>query len=418
MRYVLCLLAVGCFVAFEAGCSRTTSEPEAAVDPGDRAELARANNRFAVALYAQVRKEPGNLFLSPYSISTGLAMSYAGARGTTAEQMAKTLHFPFHSKRLHPAFAALRKELQGKQAKGYEIQSANALWLQQGFGLQAEFVEIAEKYYDGKVSEVDFVGGPEAARAAINEWVAKQTRDRIKALVQPDDLTPLTRLVLTNAIYFKGNWAAQFPKAATHNLPFYRKNGDSVKAPLMSQCATFRYWGDDTLQVAEFPYVGKRLAMMVVLPRSAECLSAIEKTLTPDQIAQWLSRLEERIINVYLPRFKAKLRLELTEPLSALGMPLVFDRDQADFTGMTGTDPQKRLHIAKVLHEAFVEVNEEGTEAAGATAVAHDKDKAAVGARHAQEPPTFRADHPFLFLIRNTRSGSIVFVGRLTDPSK
>jgi serpin B len=426
MRHVFSLIAAGCILTLGFGCSVTVT-PDNAKEKGkdtrpdvegiSQAELVKGNNQFAVELYARVGKEPGNLFVSPYSISTAMGMTYAGARTTTAEQMAKTLHFPADERRLHPTFAGLRKEILAGQGKGYEIQTANALWPQKGYGFRTEFTDTVRQLYNASVQEVDFVDAREPARSTINDWVAKETRDKIMGLLQPGDLTELTRLVLTNAIYFKGDWAAQFPKAGTQPRYFYRKNGDYVTTPQMAQCAEFPFWQDDTLQVAEFPYVGKHLSMVVVLPRSAEGLPAVEKTLSPEKLADWIGKLKTTKINVFLPRFKARTRLDLKEQLSALGMPVAFDRDNADFTGMTGTDPNKKLHISKVIHEAFVEINEEGTEAAGATAVIEEA-KSAKGTPSVVVPPTFRADRPFLFVIRDTRSGSVLFMGRLADPSK
>jgi serpin B len=415
---LLTTVFLGCLLILATGCIGTKEEPAPgpAVDGIAEAELVKNNNQFAFDLYAKIRGEPGNLFVSPASISTALAMTYAGARGTTAEQMAKTLHFPADEKKLHPTLAGLNKKIQAGQGKGYEIQMANALWVQQGFGLQPAFLDTMKSHYGAGVREVDYIGGTDAACKSINGWVEQQTKERIKGLLQPSDLDKLTRLVLTNAIYFKGSWGARFPKTGTRDRPFYRKNGDFVTFPMMAQCAPFPYWESDTLQVAEFPYVGKQLSMSIFLPRSAEGLPAFEKTVTPEKIAEWSSKLSEQKINVYLPRFKVTQRLDLKESLRDMGMPLAFDSDKADFTGMTGTDPQKKLHISKVIHEAFVEINEEGTEAAGSTAVVGTA-KSVKGPVE-PEPPTFEANRPFLFVIRDNRSGSILFIGRLSDPTK
>jgi len=415
MRQFLLIFAISSLAAVGAGCSTSKKAPDPVIEENavDTAELVAGNNRFALDLYGQLRQEPGNLFLSPYSISTCLGMTYAGAHGPTADEMAKVLHFRTDDQQLHPAFSALRKRIEDENAKGYRIDSANALWLDQGFVLEADFVATIGKYYAGQFRQVNF-GAGDAARAAINDWVAKQTRDKIKEFIQPNVLDPLlTRLVLTNAIYFKGDWASRFPKEKTQEQLFYRKKDDTVKAPLMEQHGMFPYCEYDALQVVELPYVGKQLSMVVVLPRSVEGLDAVEKSLTQEKLAEWGRTLRPKNIKVFLPRFKTTLRLDLKEQLSALGMPLAFDPGKADFTGVS----QEKLHISKVLHEAFVEVNEEGTEAAAATAVIMEK-KSDAGPRGHFEPPTFRADHPFLFLIRDNRSGSILFIGRITDPTK
>lgn len=404
------LLAIGLTISLAAGCSSKEAGGTAA--PMEEAELVQANNRFAVDLYAQLCREPGNLFFSPYSVSTALGMTYAGARGTTAEQMATTLHFPADAAKLAPAFAGLNKKLQADAGKGCEILTANDLWVQSDFGLQKAFVDTARTHYQAEVGEVDFANAAEAAATKINERVARQTKGKIDKLLQPSDLTPLTRLVLTNAVYFKGDWAAQFPKAGTLKLPFYRKNGDFVSTPLMAQSATFPFWEDKQFSIGELPYVGKRLSMVVIVPKSAEGLPEIEKSLTLGKIDEWIKQMQAQRINVYLPRFKTSFRVDLKERLSEMGMPLAFDRNQADFSGI-GADPKKKLHISKVLHEAFVEVNEEGTEAAGATAVIMEEK----GDRVVIVPPTLRADRPFLFFIRDTSSGAILFLGRVSDPT-
>jgi serpin B len=400
-----------------AACSRTNvATPDVPANNGiDPTELVKANNQFALDLYAKLTAEPGNRFFSPFSISTALGMTYAGARGTTAEEMARTLHFPPDHKRLHPTLNGLLGKIQSEQGTGYEIQLANALWLQKGFGLQAEFLDVTKTHYQAGLREVDFEGSPGDARNAINAWVDQNTKGKIKELLAPSDVSPLTRLVLANAIYFKGDWAARFPPADTHDSNFYRKNGDPVKVRLMAQCGNFAFFENDAFKMVEMPYVGKQLSMLAFVPQSAEGLPEFEKTLTPDKIASWSGQLVEQRINVYFPRFKSALRLELQNQLRSLGMVQSFDPSQADFTGMTGADPQKKLHISKVIHEALVEINEEGTEAAGATAVVVTRKG---GGSIVPEPPTFRADRPFLYMIRHNPTGSILFMGRLVDPTK
>jgi serpin B len=343
-------------------------------------------------------------------------MTFAGARGSTAEEMAKTLHFPSDEKRLHPALADLVDKIHSEQGNGYELAIANALWIQKGFDLQPSFLDTTKQHYDAGAREVDFVGDPETARNTANQWVAKQTNEKIRDLLQPGDLEPLTRLVLTNAIYFKGSWAARFPKGDTRVQFFFRSQKDEVRVPFMSQCATFPYWDGTSFSAIEFPYAGKHLSMMILLPRKIDGLPEFEKNLTIEKLKEWQGKLTEQQINVYLPRFKVSSRFHMKATLMAMGMSAAFDKERADFTGITGDDAANKLHISNVIHQAFVEVNEEGTEAAGSSGVIFEAKSGGGPAVH--EPPTIYINHPFLFVIRDNRSASILFMGRVTDPSK
>jgi serpin B len=366
--------------------------------------LADGNNAFAIDLYKQVAaKQDGNLILSPYSVSSALAMTYAGARGETAEQMKKTLHFSLPSEKLHPAFGGVTDSLQtaGKKRR-YELNIANALWAQQGLEFVPEFRDITGKSYSAGVREVNF-GDREAARGTINRWVEEQTRDKIKDLLQPNDITGNVRLVLTNAIYFKGEWKHQFKKERTFDGDFETAPGVKVKVPMMRHSEIkLRTCKTETWQLLELPYAGERLSMVVLLPNKRCGLREVESRLTTAELEQALAQLGEQKLDVYLPRFQFKSRFELRQPLIDLGMPVAFS-DGADFSGIT---PGGGLRIKDVIHGGSVEVDEVGTVAAAATAVVMDE-----SAR-----PSFRADHPFLFLIRDAKSGNVLFLGRVTDP--
>ncbi len=336
-------------------------------------------------------------------------MTYGGARGETAEEMAKTLHFDLANDKLHPAFAALTKEVngEGKEKRGYQLRTANALWGQKGYPFQADFLKLNKDNYGAGLNEVDFKGATEEARKTINAWVEKQTEDKIKELLQKDILKPNSRLVLTNAIYFKGDWASQFKKDRTRPGDFQLGGGKTVKAPLMHQHATFKYLDAGTFQALEMPYVGKDLTMVVLLPKKADGLADFEKDLAPEKLAGLLGQLRPTDVNVTLPKFRVTAEFALNDALSALGMPTAFKEKLADFTGITTADA---LFIAAVIHKAFVDVNEEGTEAAATTAVIIAEPESI------RVVPEFRADHPFLFLIRDTRSDTILFMGRLAEP--
>jgi len=373
------------------------------------------NNAFALDLYGKLSEQEGNLFFSPYSISTALAMTYAGARGNTAAQMAEVMHFNLPQEWLHPAFGTLILYLQVRQQQegGYELAVANALWGQKGYPWLNEFLELTRENYGAglRLQEVDFAGDTEGARQTINDWVEEETREKILELLQEGDINVETALVLTNAIYFKGDWASRFKENRTRPGPFTLSDGSKVEVPMMHQTEEFGYMETDGLQALELPYAGEELSMLVLLPREIEGLAELEESLTVVKLDEWLGALREREVDVYLPRFKMVSRFELSEVLKALGMTDAFDPQNADFTGMMAPrDIEGPLWISMVIHKAFVDVNEEGTEAAAATAVIMQ------GLDGPEEPAIFRADHPFLFLIRDNASGSILFMGRVIDP--
>jgi serpin B len=405
-RLALCLLLLSALAAVLTG--RTGAAPPArpAAPPADRAEAVKGNNAFALDLYARLRGREGNLFFSPASVSTALAMTYAGARGQTAEEMAKTLHFTLGQDRLHPALGSLLRDLHaGRKDRGYRLSIANALWAQRGHPFLADFLKLNKDNYGAGVRKVDFKRATAEARQAINRWVEKQTQDKIKELLKRGVLDADTRLVLTNAIYFKGDWASQFKKDRTRQAPFQVSAKKKVTVPLMTQTARFNYLVGDGFQALELPYAGKDLSMVVLLPRKADGLADLEKKLTAEQLAGWLKGLRREKVTVVLPRFKATSEFSLKGTLSSMGMPTAFT-GRADFSGMDG---KRDLFLSAVVHKAFVDVNEQGTEAAAATGVVAKTVSAEIIA-------DFRADHPFVFLIRDQRSDSILFLGRLADP--
>lgn len=373
-------------------------------------ELQQGNTGFCFDLYGALQDRDGNLFFSPYSISTALAMTYAGARGETEKEMAAVLHLPLEQERLHKDFADLQKHLNDLQDKGkVQLNVANALWAQEGQPFLDSFVKLTKKYYGAGVNFVDYAGATEAARKVINDWVEEQTRNKIQELIKQGMLDPSTILVLCNAIYFKGDWLSKFEEAATRDVDFFISPDSTVQVPMMNQSLDVKYRKFDGFSAVELPYIGQKLSMVAVLPEAKDGLSALEQRLSGDQVIQWLAELKESRplkVEISLPRFKTTCEFELSEILSKMGMPHAFS--DADFSGMTG---EKNLYISKVVHKAYVDVNEEGTEAAAATAVIMDK---ALSVR----PLVFRADHPFLFLIRENKTGSILFMGRITDPTK
>jgi serine protease inhibitor len=376
----------------------------------DQAVVVEGNNAFAVALYHQLSHQAANLFFSPESISTALAMAYAGARGNTASEMAKALHFTVPPGQLHPAMGALLRDLNAAHSD-YQLNVANALWAQQGYTFLDQFLTLLKSDYGAGLQQVDFKGAPEAARSTINHWVEQQTQDKIKDLLAPGALRTDTRLVLTNAIYFKGTWQTQFDKAQTRNEDFYLSQTKSAAAPLMHREGSFGYFDGGTFQILEVPYKSNALSLIVLLPKERSGLSGLEDSMTASNMQQWLSQVApvSKVI-VTIPRFKSTQEFELSTALRALGMPQAFGAG-ADFSGMTG---QRDFAISAVIHKAFVDVNEEGTEAAAATAVTM---RALAMRAPGPPPPVFRADHPFIFFIRDNGSRSILFMGRMTDPT-
>lgn len=388
----------------------TATEPVKSVE---MSAVVKGTNEFASDLYARLKdKTSENLFFSPYSISTALAMTYAGAAGETAKQMAQVLHFPVPESELHQTMTRLRDILRADKQAGFQLRVASRLWGQKGYEFLPEFLQATRKYYGAELGVLDFAQKTEAARQDINQWVEKQTEDKIKDLLAPGALDPSAKLVLTNAIYFKGNWQEQFSKNATKNAPFHISAAKEVSVPMMHQAEHFGYRASEDLQILEIPYAKGKLSMIVFLPKEIEGLSKLEKKLTEENLQGWTKGLGQQQVIVYVPRFKMTSQFSLKDTLQAMGMSLAFDDRKADFSRMSTGEG---LYISAVVHKAFVDVNEEGTEAAAATGVVMMPTAAAPSR---EEPPTFRADHPFLFVIRENQTGAILFMGRVRNPKE
>ena len=400
------LVVIGCCAAISMQQASAQSPAPAA----DQAEVVAGSNAFATGLYSRLRSQPGNLFFSPESISTAFAMAWAGARGQTAAEMARVFHYTLPPDHLHPAMGALLAAMNAPH-DGFELHVADALWAQRDESFLESYLKLVQSAYGAGFRQVNFTSSPEAARATINQWIEKQTKDRIKDLLPPGTVTSMTRLVLTNAIYFKGSWVDPFDKAATRNDPFHVSSSQSVQAPFMHRTGNYAYYDGGTFQALDLPYKGNELSMVVLLPKKTDGLSALEDSFTAETLASWLPKLQSgnRVI-LALPRFTMTQRFELSGILGAMGMPQAFS-NRADFSGMTG---RPGLTISAAVHKAFVDVNETGTEAAAATGTVM------MGMARRVEPPpiVFQADHPFLFMIRDTKSGSILFLGRVVDPTK
>lgn len=389
---------------------QTSLADDKGATPAGISAVINANNQFAFDLYAELRKsaEGKNVFFSPYSISTALAMTYEGARGKTAEEMQSVFHFPTDGKLRKSAFAAIHNQLNKPDSK-FKLSIANSLWAQKDYKFLSEYLTTLQQYYAGKATNLDFVGATEESRGTINKWVEDKTNDKIKNLLPQGSLTPLTRLVLTNAIYFKGTWIKQFDKSQTKDGDFRVSSTSTIKVPMMHPAdknATFNYAETSDLKILEMPYEGGKLSMLVLLPKGD--LSLLEPSLSLDKINDWKSKLREQRVDVLMPKFTLDTKYPMNGTLAQMGMPTAFDEDRADFSGMTGA---KSLYISAVIHQAFVDVNEEGTEAAAATAVV-------MSGKSVPPPvPIFRADHPFIFVIQDKANGNILFIGRVANPN-
>ncbi len=406
----LIVILTGCMQERESKPNDTPREDKSPA-PEKAISVISANNLFAFDLYSKFNKdEDSNLFFSPYSLSVALTMTYEGARGKTAEEMQSVLHIPENAGQRRNGFKETYDEI-NKKDKKYKLSTANALWAQKDYKFLKEYLDIAEEYYHGKSTNVDFIDEEERekSRQLINKWVEEQTNDKIKDLIPQGALDSLTRLVLTNAIYFKGNWLTQFDKKDTTEQDFKTGSGNMVKVPMMSltKDVEFNYAETNDIQILEMPYDGEELSMIIVLPKE-NSLKNVEKTLNVEKVSEWKSALVNQKVIVFLPKFRFETKYFMVEMLSEIGMPTAFT-ESADFSGMDGTTS---LLIQNVIHQAFVDVNEEGTEAAAATAVI-------VGIESVGPViPVFRADHPFIFIIQERKTGNILFLGKVNDPTK
>ena len=335
-------------------------------DQSNIERLTKSNTQFALDLYSEIKSREGNLFFSPYSISNALAMTYAGARAETAKQISSALHVSMGDEELHAAFAAIQARLrETQQEKQIELSISNSFWPHDEHPFLREYLELLRKYYDAEVIPVDFRSNPDSALRQVNSWIEKKTNGKIKGGVSgPLPPYPQTRLILANAIYFKGEWVSRFEKRATNEMPFYLSNSRTTQVPMMQQTSDFYYGEDNSLQVLEMPYTGADLSMVVVLPREIDGLPTIEQTLTIDKLMKWTEDTSERPVTVFFPRFNMIWHLDLKATLAAMGVTNAFDENKGNFAGMDGF-PEGFISFAQ--HDAFIDVYEEGTEAAAAT---------------------------------------------------
>ena len=407
MRRFATIALLGCLALLCIGSSPPGDFPGQV--PAELRPVVERNTTFALELYSELKDSEANVFFSPYSVSSVLAIAYAGANGTTEDQMAEVLHLPLDQNECHAGMATIRKALvRADRRRNTELNVANSLWPQKGCTFRNDFLQLAKRKYGASVEYVDFVTSPGAACKKINAWADRHTKHKIKDAVGRGTLSPDTRLVIVNAIYFKGEWVARFDEAETESRQFWLSKAESVDAPMMHQKDNFRYTDDELLQVLELPYKKHDLSMIVLVPREQDGMAELERQLTPENLSDWLGGLATHDVDVLLPKLKIECRLSLAPTLAAMGMPDAFDRSRADFTGVT---PERPFFITAVEHAALVEVYEEGTEAAAVT-VAHG----GCGYAERPTPATFHANHPFIFLITDNRTGTILFMGKVVDP--
>ncbi|MBR9691639.1 serpin family protein [Candidatus Woesearchaeota archaeon] len=419
MKIIMSILLISLLIISGCGGKPIPADDSQATAEGIK-QVVDANNQFAFDLYKELNQE-GNAFFSPYSISSALAMTYEGAKGDTAKEIADVFHFPDNNI-LRPNFAAIYNNI-NEANKAYELKTGNALWVQQDYPFLQDYTSKVENYYGGKAVNVDFIKETEKSRQTINSFIEEQTNNKIKDLIPSGVLGPLTRLVLTNAIYFKGTWEWEFDKSDTREHDFKITPENTVKVPMMymdPDKARLNYADMGNLQILELPYKGEKISMLILLPKQGKeydyetheiitydyTLGDIE--LSSEKLDEYKSKMQEtKMDSIYLPKFKFETKYFMKETLEQMGMPTAFKSGQADFSGMDGSND---LYIGNVIHQAYVKVDEKGTEAAAATAVVMELTAAM---------PTniFRADHPFIFLIQEKGTGNILFMGKVVDPT-
>jgi serpin B len=390
-------------------------DPDPQVADADLADLVRGNNEFTFALYPQISSGDENVFFSPYSISLALAMASAGAKGQTADEMAQALHFLLPADRLHPAFNRLALELAGRSQSEelepdqvFQLTVANSLWGQAGFAFEADFLDALARNYGAGMRLVDYKKDADGARREINDWVSRSTDQKIKDIIPQGALDALTRLVLANAIFFKAAWAHPFEPEATRPDAFHLLDGSSADVPMMHEQESLELMLGEGYRAVELPYAGWQLSMLILLPDEGE-FENVESRLGAGFVDSTIQSLQYGPVTLSLPKFKFEWSQSLVGGLKTLGMRDAFDPAAADYSGMDGA---RDLYISDVLHKAFVAVDEDGTEAAAATAVIVE-----AGSAWGEEPVEFKVDRPFFFLIRDNPTGTILFLGRALNPS-
>jgi len=415
MKTLSIVLVLGIAICWTK-CNRTTTTEQPNEPPKTTINISaeidsamiKSNNAFALEIFKELNSATKNVSFSPFSISTAMAMTYAGAREESEKQISKVLHFNKDQQNFHPAYSALLEYIKGLNRKdSLELHTANALYAQNDYPFSEDYFNLIRTNYGAEAQNLDFKNETEKSRLVINKWVKEQTRDKIEELLKPGILGDLTRLVLVNAIYFLGKWENAFNPDETMPLSFIINQEQSVNAEFMVREGKVNIYENEDLQVLELPYAGKDMSMIIYLPRTKENRTELISEFSMDKISLWNTKMSNKEMKIYIPKFKISAEFELSEILKNMGMPHPFSL-QADLSGMTG---RRDLMIDKVVHQACIEVNEKGTEAAAATAVV-------IREKSAKITPEFRADHPFLFIIKENKYDNILFAGRLNNPAQ
>lgn len=411
----LAILPVACGSPF-AGVAKSDLQRVVSpnIPPNDFQMLVDGNNAFALDIYQSLRSKSGNLILSPYSISIALGMTYAGARGETETQMAKTLHYDLPQVQLHPAFNSLDQALaargtpKSEEEAPLQLNIANSVWAEQTFPFQREYLDVIAQNYGAGIQLADFLNQHETVRRNINQWVSEQTKDKIQELLQKGPIDPETKMVLVNAIYFKADWAVKFDPNSTRDALFHLLDGEETQVQMMWKTMHgIPYAKGNGFQAIELAYQGDTAAMEIIVPDEGNFVD-FESELDSTKLKEILTKTQLTSVELGLPKFNFTNKFGLSDQLSQLGMPDAFDENRADFSGMTGG---RDVYIDDVIHKAFVTVDEKGTEAAAATAAV-----IAPSSIEPTEPITLVIDRPFVFVIRDKPSGQILFIGRVLDP--
>jgi serine protease inhibitor len=423
MKYISLIITI--IVLFSACKTRTetTDKPDPTTESNDGkttemptntysdAEVVKANNSFAFELYGEIGSEKNQIF-SPFSISSALAMTYAGARKTTAEEFVKVFHFTSDQDAFHPAYKKLIADIESAQNEDLQISVANALWPQKKYVFLKEYLDLMKEYYGVEITYLDYKKDAEGSRLIINKWVEDKTNDKIKDLLKPGILTELTRMVLTNAIYFKGDWKNAFNEDATYEAPFFLDKNEQVLAERMNITqGSVKYMENEDLSMLELPYSKDKMSMVFILPKEKDGIEGLEKNLNYMNYNRWYMQMNPQKVIIGIPKFKIDFYIDLSEVLKAMGLETAFTGN-ANFSGMTGIED---LKIDKVIHKAFIEVNEAGTEAAAATAVIMIEKTSAISP---PPPKAFIADHPFIYIIKDNKTGAILFMGKVMNPKE
>ena len=405
MKQSTAILTFTCLLLLAMGQRDSpTGQPPAELDA-----FVRGNTAFGFDLARRLAAPDVNLFCSPYSVAAAVAVARSGARGSTEQQTVRALRFPSRAE-TQTALARIRKSIaDASHGQRVTLATATGVWARMNYGFGQEFLRRAHDAFGAEVKLVDFDLHPDRTAGEVEAWVRRQTHGKIDHALPPNAVTADSRLLFVNTIYFKGQWASRFNPRETKDKAFRVSAAQTIPVPMMRQTHPARYVETDLLQAIELPYIGLDLSMIVLLPRQLDGLSELERCLSWTQLTNWFAAAQWRTVDLELPRFKLTSHFSLVQPLCAMGMTDAFDRSKADFTGMT---PQRPLWIQFLQQCATVEVNEEGTVAAAATSGGMG-----CGPPRVPPPATFHADHPFLFLIRDNHTATILFLGHLTNPA-